>query len=338
MLYGGLVLLAAGVHAVSLVILWKIPYLIAIVDAAVFHFIFASLGIALWYVVLYNPPEANRRLQWLTNHIASALAFNAIWYFGGTRLTYLILNDPLYLRFAENGGMLRAVQGGMAYALLVCVYYLIIYYRRIQEKVEREAELNRLVRDAQLSALKSQINPHFLFNSLNSIAALTVVKPVEAREMVIALSEFMRYSLRSTEKEFVSLEKELHNIRLYLKIEKVRFGERLMFSINCSDRFIGIPVPNLILQPLVENAIKYGVYDAIEPVEVRLSVAGGDDFMEITLQNEYDLQSISPKGEGVGLANVRERLQVIYGNSNLLQVNKGKTMFEVTVYIPYSAT
>ena len=213
-------------------------------------------------------------------------------------------------------------------------FYAISYYNSLKEKIEREAEMKSLVRDAELSALKSQINPHFLFNSLNSISSLTISNPVKAQEMVINLSMVMRYSLQHNQRETVSLKEELENIKLYLGIEKIRFGKKLNPIFEIEESCLKAEIPNMILQPLFENAIKYGVYEATEPVRIYVSCQSEDKYFHIIIDNEYEPDSVKNKGEGIGLNNIRQRLELMYGNPNLLKITDNKTSFKVELMIP----
>ncbi|MEM7299273.1 MAG: histidine kinase, partial [Bacteroidota bacterium] len=177
-------------------------------------------------------------------------------------------------------------------------------------------------------------NPHFIFNSLNSISALTTTIPEDAREMVIKLSDFLRYSLGKENSELNPLKQEIQNVSIYLDIEKVRFGEKLKFEKIVKEDCLNVKVPNLILQPLIENAIKYGVYDSIEAVTIRLNCEKKEDLLFIRIHNNFDKESVASKGEGIGLNNVRKRLQLVFGRADLLEINKGKDQFEVTLKIP----
>jgi LytS/YehU family sensor histidine kinase len=185
-----------------------------------------------------------------------------------------------------------------------------------------------------LRALKSQINPHFLFNSLNSIASLTITNPQKAHEMVIALSDFMRYSLRKQQNEMVPLGDEINHTELYLKIEKIRFGDKMTYSFQADNDCLGCQIPTLLLQPLFENAIKYGVYEASDPVEIALLAKKENNHVVLTLFNTYDPEAATPKGEGIGLKNVRERLRLVYNSSNLMELNDLDGKFTVTIYLP----
>jgi LytS/YehU family sensor histidine kinase len=190
------------------------------------------------------------------------------------------------------------------------------------------------IRKAQLNALKSQINPHFLFNSLNSIASLTLTNPEKAHNMIIALSDFMRYSLRKQQDEMVALEVELNNIGLYLQIEKIRFGNNLSYRFEVEPACSRHLIPNLILQPIFENAIKYGIYESSEPVEISLEARKQTGRMEIIVINDFDPMAGPQQGEGVGLTNTRDRLSLLYGSTTLLHTEQNKKQFKVKIIIP----
>ena len=213
-------------------------------------------------------------------------------------------------------------------------FYAVNYYQEFKEKLKNEGELKMLVKEAELHALKSQINPHFLFNSLNSISSLTMIDPARAQEMVINLSALMRYSLKHNQEEKVSFEEELNNNKLYLQIEKVRFGDKLNPIFEIDEKCLKAILPNMILQPLYENAIKYGVYETTEPVDVITHCSMKENTLEVVISNTYDSGIRSKKGEGIGLRNIRDRLQIIYGNPLLMKVEDNKKEFTVTLAIP----
>jgi LytS/YehU family sensor histidine kinase len=158
--------------------------------------------------------------------------------------------------------------------------------------------------------------------------------PAKAQEMVINLSTLMRYSLRHGQDEKVSFGTELENNKLYLSIEKVRFGDKLRPVFKVDEICFKSVIPNMILQPIYENAIKYGVYEATEPVEIVTEASCNGEFLEITVRNAYDPGVKSKKGEGIGLRNIRERLQIIYGNPGLLNIKDNRKVFTITLSIP----
>jgi LytS/YehU family sensor histidine kinase len=158
--------------------------------------------------------------------------------------------------------------------------------------------------------------------------------PARAQEMVINLSQLMRYSLKHDQNEKVLFKQELENNKLYLQIEKVRFGSKLNPVFEIEESCLKAEIPNMILQPLYENAIKYGVYEATEPIEIKTVGKCREEFLQITISNPYDANITSKRGEGIGLRNIRDRLQIIYGNPYLLKMEDNKKEFTVTLNIP----
>jgi LytS/YehU family sensor histidine kinase len=251
-------------------------------------------------------------------------------------MSMVAADNASYLEFLKTSLPWRAILGAFFYLIFVLIYYMMLYYEDLQQKLKVESELNNLVREAELNALKSQINPHFLFNSLNSISSLTMTDPEKAQEMVIKLSDFMRYSLSHDRNETTSLRRELENAERYLDIEKIRFGKRLKYVCNVPDNCFEQPIPNMILQPLLENAIKHGVHNSTEEVLIELSCVMTPDYAELHLLNDFDPEAIRPKGEGIGLKNIRNRMKLLYHRSDLFEVKMGKIEFEVILRIPKS--
>ena len=194
--------------------------------------------------------------------------------------------------------------------------------------------MQELLKEAELNFLKAQINPHFLFNSLNSVSALTLSEPAKAQDMIIKLSDFLRYVISQNENKLSPLSKELENIQRYLEIEKIRFGDKLSFIFNVDEASMGFLIPVLILQPLYENAIKHGVYESIDPITIRTDVQLEENYLLITINNNYELEPVQFKGAGIGIKNIKERLNLMYHNPGLLIVKKTESNFEVQLTIP----
>lgn len=311
-----------------------LPVAVAFADGLTFGLVLGILGVAVWYVVRYNDPEKSAVIQIIASHLAAAVVFASLWILSSGIIVKIFTNDSIYDHYLSSLVTERIIGGLVYYALLVSVYYTYVYSQHNREKQLRESEWQHQIRKSQLSALKSQINPHFLFNTLNSIASLTLTNPEKAHGMVIALSDFMRYSLRKQQNDMVTLKVELTNIGLYLQIEKIRFGNKLLYRFDVEDECNNHLIPNLILQPLFENAIKYGVYETSKPVEIILEARKLPNLMEIKLINDFDAESVPLKGEGVGLANISDRLRLLYGSSRLMTIEQGKSQFSVTMVIP----
>jgi LytS/YehU family sensor histidine kinase len=213
-------------------------------------------------------------------------------------------------------------------------YYLFESLSNLSEKNAREAKLESLVKETELKMLRSQINPHFLFNSLNSISSLTITDPEKARDMVVKLSEFMRYALSRKDEQPVTLQNELENLRLYLDIEKVRFGDKLTTEETIETGCLEFKIPVMLLQPLYENAVKHGVYESTESVKIMTSVKKIDGYLEIIISNNYDSNPSQKRGTGTGILNVSRRLELFYGNKASIKTIKENGLYSVTIYIP----
>ena len=307
---------------------------IAFLDSLVYNLLFAAIVPGFWYIVVFASLNKDDLSVVGTHIVAATITIGAWSLLPGYVLALIFADEIEYLQFVDESYLWRVIIGLMFYCITILVFYLIKYYHDIQGKVNRELELQSLLQDAELRMLKSQINPHFIFNSLNSISALTATKPDSAREMLIKLSDFLRYSLGKDSVQMNSLEQEIRNVNLYLDIEKVRFGKKLNFDQNIDDACLSAQVPNLILQPLVENAIKYGLYESVGEVTISLNCRRNDEMLEVTVSNNYDPESMPEKGEGIGLENVNKRLELVFNRSDLLEVHRKETQFSVTIYIP----
>jgi two-component system, LytTR family, sensor kinase len=330
--YGGFWLILASANAIILWNYYNMAIELAFANTFIQYGFYAVLGLSIWYVVKYNTPETYKWWSLILFHFVAATIIIIVWSYLVTIVVKIIspgLNDYMAMSLPS-----RMLTGYLLYVFYVLLFMFIIYYQNFREKVKRESELKSLIKEAELHALKSQINPHFLFNSLNSISSLTMSDPAKAQEMVINLSALMRYSLKHNQNERVTFGKELENNKLYLAIEKVRFGSKLNPLFQIDEKCFQSSLPNMILQPIYENAIKYGVYEATEPVEIITTASCSGDFLEISVENSYDPDVINKKGEGIGLRNIRERLHIIYGGSARISISDKENHFKVTLFIP----
>jgi two-component system, LytTR family, sensor kinase len=239
-----------------------------------------------------------------------------------------ILHHSLSIRFS------------IGFLLLGCVTMISILWFNQQEQKEQEDRKTageKLAKEAELFKLRQQLQPHFLFNSLNSINALIGSRPAEARKMVQQLSDFLRGTLKKEETQWVTLQEELQYLQLYLDIEKVRFGNRLETVIDTDETTREMKLPALILQPIVENAIKFGLYDTTGDTIIRLNTTVKENELLITVQNPFDPQTSAPQqGTGFGLKSVQRRLYLLFARTDLLSTEAKENIFTTTVKIPQS--
>jgi signal transduction histidine kinase len=220
-------------------------------------------------------------------------------------------------------------------ATIVGVVYGYLSLQRARRLEVAAAQLNEQLTRAQLDTLRAQLNPHFLFNSLNSVAVLARRgKVIEVEHMVTRLADLLRHSLESTRTQFVTMRVELEAVRRYLDIEQVRFGDRLVVSLDVEDGIMEWPVPSFLLQPLVENAVRHGLVDSRSPLHIRVyaTVRGG----QLTVVISDDGAGIDSGDEGrngIGLANTRARLRGLYGDAASLTLSSGDRGVGTTVTV-----
>lgn len=218
---------------------------------------------------------------------------------------------------------------------LGCMTIIITYYGR--DFYMRYMEMEEAQHESQMAALKAQINPHFLFNALNSVAALIRVDPKKAERIIEDLADLFRYSLRSSKTERNTLREELDTLNMYLAIEKARFGDRLSVNIETGEGVGELLVPGLILQPLIENSIKHGASQTMNTFSIHIGLRKNGKKLEISVTDNGPGFKNRPLTEilqnGTGLSNIRDRLELMYGSQARL-LAAGQT---VRVELPISA-
>jgi two-component system sensor histidine kinase AlgZ len=283
-----------------------------------------------WYLCRSLPLNGTPRWKLFTHHSVAAMFASALVLFVAPFLLELLA------RFRP--GIERQIPPAMHVLAAMCFLFFLLsvalHYVLQALETSRQAEV--LSREAELKALKAQVNPHFLFNSLNSISALTNIDPAKAREMCIRLSDFLRNSLRLGERTSVPFGEELALASTYLDVEQVRFGKRLRvkqdFDLACES----CEVPPLLVQPLVENAIKHGVASLTEGGEIALRAHVADGRLLFSVENPFDPDAPSQRKSGFGLVNVRNRLRARYGTLARLDIEIGDGVYRVNLTMPYT--
>jgi LytS/YehU family sensor histidine kinase len=222
----------------------------------------------------------------------------------------------------------------MLFLLVLSVHYVAFAIEAFRTAERQQLELQVLTRDAELRALRAQVNPHFLYNSLNSISALTGSDPVAARRMCLLLAEFLRTTLRVSTQERIALAEELTLADRYLSIEQVRFGARLQVERSIDDSALECQVPPLVLQPLLENAVGHGIAGLIDGGTIRLDVVRHGDRLAIAVENPRDPDAMPRVRGGVGLENVRKRLAIVFGGAARMDAVASPTGFRVAIDLP----
>ncbi len=308
---------------------------VSMADAILSLLFYSGISLSLWYPFTFFNKTTVKPSSLVVNLLIIGVISVTFWVFITKMALQLIFPEQINLEKYWNVTFpYRIGIGIFIYCLLILTYYLFVSLTNLSEKKAREARLESLVKETELKMLRSQINPHFLFNSLNSISSLTVTNPDKARLMVIKLSDFMRYALSRKDEQPVTLLSELENIRLYLEIEKVRFGERLFVEEDIDPGCLNVKIPVMILQPLYENAIKHGVYESTEKVTITTTVNSSKEYVELSISNNFDPKAVSTKGTGTGLSNVSRRLELLYGKKAMLKTEKQNGIFTVILFLP----
>lgn len=305
---------------------------ISLTDAIVSNFILGWEGYSIVLMLkFYQPDKSKIYYLFLWNAALSGIYVLVIEF----ALGIIFEDNTSYLMFLDNTALLRF---GFSFLMLAFIAVLgwIWFYLQTQQKDEiRKADVEKLSKDAELYSLRQQLQPHFLFNSLNSINALIVADPSKARNMVQQLSDFFRGTFGRQESHQVTLTEELEQLRLYLEIEKVRFGHRLKTEVFIDEKTINAMIPSLLLQPVVENAIKFGLYDVIGEVLISIQAEAVGDDLQVCIENPYDPETISlSKGVGFGLSSIERRLYLLYGRNDLLTTERKNSKFRTCLLIP----
>lgn len=327
--------LLGGFYASMLVFLWQFSWQQALVDALMFSSLFAVMGIAVWFVVNFSGLDSVRIFNTIMSHlVAGALLVFIVVAVAEGVLSTLFSREQNFYNSQSEFHLYRLIIGGIIYIFLAFNFYLIFYYEEYRSRKLREAEINQSLKSAELSMLKAQINPHFIFNSLNSVSSLTLTNPAKAHEMVLQLADFLRYSIRENTDQLVSLQKEVEAIKLFLAIEKTRYGNRLQVEIKCNENTYNATLPALILQPLVENAIKYSLHESDDESHIIINCTQDEGLLHVVIRNNYLPKLAAPKGAGIGLNNVKARLSLVYNRNDLLGINQHGNTFEVNINFP----
>jgi two-component system sensor histidine kinase AlgZ len=238
-------------------------------------------------------------------------------------------------RVFSNGWMVIFAGAGAAllFLFMCTVYYVLAAADDRQAATARLTQASIAARDAELRALRAQVDPHFLFNCLHSISALIGTDPTQAREMCIELAEFFRESLRAGRQPRITLAAEAELVERYFDIERLRFGDRLRATIAIAPDAEGALVPPLLLQPLAENAIRHGVATLVDGGDVTIAVTRTGDRIDVAVENAFDADG-RRNGTGVGLANVRARLESSYAGRASLQVHVSESRFRADISLP----
>jgi two-component system LytT family sensor kinase len=315
---------------------WELPY----------WFLWAALAPLIFRITRRFPVERDRWFRNSLIHIAACLSLSF-----AHRAIYLIVGWLLHVAFYQQFSSIPELYqsdilfnlptGFMSYGTFMLICHVVDYYRRYQKEELRASRLKSELAHAQLQALKMQLQPHFLFNTLNSISALLDEDVEAADEMIARLGDFLRLTLQDSGAQQVTLQEELEFLRCYLEIERVRFHDRLTINLEIDPDTLDAMVPNLILQPIAENAIRHGIISRISPGRIDISASRAEDTLRLQVKdNGPGLASPQDSSGrlrgGLGLANTRARLEQLYGPSHRFSLSDAvEGGMQVTLEIPF---
>lgn len=305
---------------------------VAIIDSLISNALLLLAGLLVINTLRYYLPRRENYIHLLAWAIFFTILISLL---EGWILNAIFHREEGYSDFLHHS---LAVRLSLDFLLLSCLILFSVLWFHQQEQKEQEKrkeDAEKLAKEAELFKLRQQLQPHFLFNSLNSINALIGSRPEEARKMVQQLSDFLRGTLKKEETQWVTLKEELQYLQLYLDIEKVRFGNRLATEIETTDITNELKLPALLLQPLVENAIKFGLYDTTGETVIKISATYDGNILLIKVVNPFDPETSSPQqGTGFGLKSVQRRLYLLFARNDLLTTEAKENIFTTTVKIP----
>lgn len=329
LILAALVVIWAPMQSWLLVNQFQLDWRTAIIDSEITATSFALVGFAILNTLSFYQPDKKRipfvMLATLLLAFASAV--------GAEYIIQMVADGPwLYMKSFHAQRVVFSILMAM---LMLSLAWLQSSRRNTSEEEQRKQAVDKLAREAELASLRQQLQPHFLFNSLNSINALIGTQPEKARMMVQQLSDFLRGTVKKDDSQLVPLFEELQQLRLYLDIEKVRFGHRLATEIENDNASLSAKLPPLLMQPVVENAIKFGLYDTVGETIIKVKTFMDDKQLVIEVENPFDATTASPRqGTGFGLSSLQRRLYLLYARNDLLITTQNEKTFTTQIKIP----
>lgn len=326
------VLAAAALQCLGSFYLLELPFGAIAIDATVVWLSLAGLIFFISNTLAYYHPKKGKIFLIIGAPLLLAYFHLKLT----TALAIFFINNETYEAFIDESNFYRF---SMTLLILMSTTIVNLMWYQLgakEDSIRRQEEAESMAKDAELVKLRQQLQPHFLFNSLNSINSLIGSRPREARNMIQQLSDFLRGTVKRDDEKLVALKDELEYLKLYLDIEQVRFGHRLHVNLNHPEEVLELKIPTLILQPLLENAIKFGLYGTLDSIEIIIDIHLSNDSLHIEIENPFDSDMQAPKGTGFGLKSVLRRLYLLYGRQDLLQTSSENNRHIVFLKIPKS--
>jgi LytS/YehU family sensor histidine kinase len=319
----------------------RIPYIYALSSSLLSTYLMALYSIPAWFW----SARVLTKTRWpmrIAGHLVGASVYSGVWLWSFLTGFRLIFGEQILQQSQLTNTWPWLLLSAMTiYTVIVGIFHVLDYHQKLREKEQKEAELRLHANQMELAVLKAQLNPHFLFNTLNSINALVGSDPEAARQIIVRLAEILRYALESDRHALVPLSDELHFVETYLEIEKARFDRRLQVRMEIDDAARSLLIPPMILQPLVENAVRHGIAPKEQGGEILLRMQRRDNHLEIEVaDNGMGAATANPEEllkNGTGLRNTDLRLRKMFGDASGLQISNGEDGFQVRFKIPVSS-
>lgn len=305
---------------------------LAIIAALPPSLLLGFIALASRFLCSALPLRSTSRMSIAVAHAGSAAAASGLWIWMW-KAWVPELNRQAHAALSPDYSVLFGL-GILLYVAAVAVHYLFLEIEAVREAEEEVLRYRVLAREAELRAFKAQVDPHFLFNSLNAVASMCGSRPLEAREMAQRLADFFRLILRLGALERITLGEEIDLVERYLAIEKVRFGDRLTTHIRIDEEASRSMVPPLLLQPLVENAVRHGVASMVEGGTIDIDATLENHMLRIVIDNPADPDRADVRGEGIGIENARGRLSAVSEGRAMLRAAEAEGQFRVVIELP----
>lgn len=322
-----------NLHRVILYNWLHMKILVAVSESVAHNALLFIAVAAIIQMLAYYRPVKNRYIYVaLITTVLSLIWLTAVYYI----LKTCVGDDPSYMQWLSDSLPIRFVLGWMFITGAGFISFFMYEIEEQRQALARKEAAEKLSKEAELYKLRQQLQPHFLFNSLNSINALVSIRPEEARVMIQKLSDFLRGTLKKEDQLWIPLKEELVYLQLYLDIEKVRFRHRLTTTVSYTDDVSNMQIPPMLLQPVVENAIKFGLYDTIEAITIEIKAWQENGILVVSVSNPFDpsLQQQPYQGTGFGLNSIRRRLYLLFARQGLLETKINDNLFTTLIKIP----
>jgi sensor histidine kinase YesM len=299
--------------------------------------VYGAICLSSWYVCRVVPLRSTSFVQVIAVQVMAAIVTILLWFLISSGWIAVLERAMVLTTFRSRVLAKVPIIVGVnfiLYGLTAAIHYLIAIFEASKEAEQRELESRIFAQEAELKALRAQINPHFLFNSLNSISALATQDPAAVRSMTLRLADFLRKSLRLGTQESIRLEEEISMSLNFLEIEQIRYGSRLQIHQNIEDVCRDCMVPPLILQPLIENAVHHGIAHMLNGGTITLEAAWKGSVLHIRIENPVDADRPRNRKGGLGLENVTKRLRAIYKDDAQMQTEESNGLFRANLWLP----